>query len=118
MDVSKLEVRDLLRVQDWFLRLLEAKSQGWKGEYQKLRILLGQCGIQVNVDEKARAPKARPPVWLNKRELAAALGVSKNTVDRLRQEGKIKAIRLGYRTVYYDLEQAQAQLAGPGAGAG
>src|SRR5262249_39999294 len=117
MDVSKWEVRDVLRVQDWFARLLEAVLRNWPGEYQKLQILLGQCGIHVDVEKNARPPKAHPPGWMDKRALAAALGVSKNTVDRLRQEGKITPIRLGHRTVFYDLEQVQAQLAGQGAAA-
>ena len=48
---------------------------------------------------------------LTNEELAPALGFEKvGTVDRLRRKGVIPYIKLGYRTLRYNLEAVEAAL--------
>ena len=43
--------------------------------------------------------------FLGPKELAAEVGLSLATIKKLRNERKIPSIRLGYRTVVYDLDK-------------
>jgi excisionase family DNA binding protein len=46
------------------------------------------------------APKAPPPLLVDKREAARLLGVSAGTVDNMRTRGALPSVRIGARRLY------------------
>jgi excisionase family DNA binding protein len=51
-----------------------------------------------------------PPVFINRKELAAQLGVSDRTIRNWQVQGLVPAIRIGKRTTRYCLNDVAAFL--------